>query len=82
MKNNPYITVNDIPAHIFKNRILTDPVGEEFSAYLRYMLDNHPDDLYYIFKHGQKYTGYGGAFTMVFERWLVKIENNLKKKVK
>lgn len=76
---NPYKKLSNIPPHVFRNRILTEPVGKDFRNYLRYMLDNHPDDLAYIHKHSQKYVNHGGAWVITFTRWRDRLENNLQK---
>ncbi len=77
--NKPYSKLSEIPPHVFKNRILTDPVSEDLRDYLRYMIENHPDDLLYLYKHSQKYINHGGAWGMPFDRWRKQLTNNLQK---
>ena len=78
-KNPQYHKIKDLPVHIFKNRQCTDPVGEDFKEYLRYMLDNHPDDLHYIFRHSQLFVNYGGSFRMTYLQWRDRLKKKLKK---
>lgn len=74
-----YKKVSDIPPHIFKNRILTDPVGKHLRDYLRYMLDNHSEDLNYLFRQAMKYKDHGGAYALKEDIWRERLANNLQK---
>lgn len=74
-----YKNVSDIPTHIFKNAACTVPVGDEFKEYLRWMLENHPNDLEYIFRHAQKYSNYGGTKRIPFHVWQGQLERQLNK---
>ncbi|WP_146613012.1 hypothetical protein [Halomonas sp. SL1] len=79
-KNHQYQKIKDIPPHLFKNRQMNEPCGQEFKDYLKYMLENHPDDLHYIFKASQEYVNYNGSFRMTFEQWKSRLANKLNKK--
>lgn len=78
-KNKPYQKITDIPPHIFRNKLLTHPVGDELKEYLRYMLDNHPDDLHYLYRKSQRYIKHGGASVINFERWRLQLDKQLQK---
>ncbi|MCK2041947.1 hypothetical protein KZO83_04500 [Chromohalobacter sp. TMW 2.2308] len=79
MAKKPYQKLDDIPAHVFSNRMLTETPSPELREYLRYMLDHHPDDLYYLYQHSQKYKHHGGGWHMDFKRWRGKLDNDLTK---
>lgn len=72
-----YKTIEDIPPHLFKDRMLRTPASKEFHEYLKYMVENHPDDLDYIYQESQKYIDHGGGFKETFKAWLTKLSNKL-----
>ncbi|WP_146206939.1 hypothetical protein [Chromohalobacter israelensis] len=76
--NKPYSKLSEIPPHVFKNRVLTDPVGKDLRDYLRYMLANHPDDLNYLYRHAMKYNDHGGGFYIAEDKWRKRLANKLK----
>lgn len=73
-----YESLEDIPAHLFKDRMLRTPASKDFHEYLKYMLAHHPDDLSYIHEASQLYINHGGGFKENFKDWLRKLENKLK----
>jgi len=76
-KKEPYKKLGDLPPHIFRNKLLTEAIGDEFRQYLRYMLENHPDSLHYIYRAALRYRGYGGNAQTSFERWRNQLTNKL-----
>ena len=72
-----YKEVKDIPVHIFNNKECTSTPSKPLQEYLRYMYDNHRDDLDYIFRYAQQYTLHGGCYTMSWARWLDRLERDL-----
>ena len=75
----PYKNLQELPPHIFRDVQMRDPVGKEFRQYLRYMLENHNEDLQYIHRRSQTYVEHGGAFYETFPQWRTKLKNKLKK---
>jgi hypothetical protein len=78
-KVNKYSSVEDLPIHIFNNKECTDSPSKEMREYLRYMLENHPDDLAYIWRYMQSFKNYGGCYVLTFARWKERLKNRLKK---
>ena len=74
-----YKSVEDLPAHIFTDRELSAPVGEELRAFLQFLLDNEPEALRYLHRKGQEYIDYGGANVLSWTKWLGQLRNNLRK---
>lgn len=74
-----YKSVEDLPSHVFTDRELSNPIGEELCEFLQFLLDNEPDTLRYIHRKGQEYVDYGGANVMPWAKWLGQLRNNLKK---
>lgn len=72
-----YKTVKEIPFHIFSNKECTMTPSVKLQAYLQYMLDNHPQDLEYLWRFTQQYTQHGGCYVITFSRWLHKLEKDL-----
>jgi len=74
-----YITVDDIPIHIFTDKMCTQTPSKELQAYLSFMLKNHPDDLVYLWRKMQEYKNHGGQWPVSFKDWKVKLKEQLKK---
>lgn len=74
-----YKTIQDIPLHCFANKECTITPSKELKRYLRFMLDTHPYDLEYLWRHTQQYTQYGGCYAMTFDRWRNKLDKDLQK---
>lgn len=74
-----YRKLADIPLHCFSNKEATLTPSTELRKYLRYMLDNHPYDLEYLWRHTQQYVNYGGCYAMTFEHWRNKLDKDLNK---
>lgn len=72
-----YTEVKNIPAHIFSNKECTKTPSPELREYLSYMVENHPNDLQYLFKYTQQYVKHGGCYTMTFEYWLDKLKKDI-----
>lgn len=72
-----YESLEDLPAHLFLDRSMKKPASKEFHAYLKWMLDNHPDDLDYIWSESQKYVEHGGAWKESFSNWKKKLRTSL-----
>ena len=78
-KHNPYKKFDDIPIHCFSNKELTKTPSPELRTYLRYMLNNHPDDLAYLWRYCQRYKDVGGCYILTWENWKRKLTNDLAK---
>lgn len=74
-----YKTIQAIPLHCFSDKEATKTPSKELRQYLRFMLDNHPLDLEYLWRHTQQYTQYGGCYSMTFVHWRNKLDKELKK---
>ena len=74
-----YKAVEELPAHVFTDRELSAPVGEELCQFLQFLLDNEPETLRYLHRKGQEYTDYGGANVLSWSKWLGQLRNNLRK---
>lgn len=75
---NKYKNLSDIPFHVFSNKECTQTPSKELREYLRYMYDNHRDDLDYLFRYMQQYTQHGGCYQMLWGRWLKRLDKDLK----
>lgn len=64
---------------MFSNKECTYTPSPELRAYLRYMLENHKDDLDYIFRYTQQYVHHGGCYVMTYDKWISKLTADLKK---
>lgn len=74
-----YNSLESIPIHAFTNRQCTESPNKELLKYLRYMLDNHPYDLAYLWRYTQQYVNHGGCYVMYFDFWRNKLDNDLTK---
>lgn len=74
-----YNSVEKLPAHVFTDRELSAPVGDELCEFLQWLLDNEPETLHYLHRKGQEYIDYGGANILGWQKWLGQLRNNLKK---
>lgn len=72
-----YKKVEDIPLHIFSNKECTRSTSKDLIAYLRFMYDNHPYDLEYLWRNTQEYKDHGGCYAITFENWLTKLGKDL-----
>lgn len=73
-------TVNPLTlSFIFRDVSCTVPANRPLTLWLRYMLDNFPDDLQFLYKESQLYTRHGGGSKYTFDRWKVRLNNNLNK---
>jgi hypothetical protein len=81
-QSSPYKDIKDIPLHCFSNKECTYTPSPELRQYLRYMLDNHPNDLEYLWRYCQQYTNYGGCYVMTFDHWKTKLSKDLTKQEK
>lgn len=79
IKTKEYFSVDDIPLHCFSNKECTMTPSPELRQYLKWMLANHPNDLYYLYNYGQQYKKFGGCYVMTFEFWLDKLTKDLQK---
>lgn len=74
-----YKSIEDVPLHCFANKECTITPSVELKKYLRWMLDKHPDDLEYLWRHTQKYIRHGGCYEMTFDYWKRKLNKDLNK---
>lgn len=74
-----YKSADDIPMHCFSNKECTKSPNPALLKYLRYMHDNHPNDLEYLWRFTQQYTEHGGCYKLQFEKWLDKLNKDLQK---
>lgn len=74
-----YRKLEDIPLHCFSNKECTKSPNPALREYLRYMLDNHPNDLEYLWRWTQSWTSFGGCYNISFEAWKQKLDTDLKK---
>lgn len=74
MTKAPY-EVNEVP-FIFKNRDLTVPANTILKEWIRWALEECPDELKFLHRRSQEYTKYGGANSYTFKRWLTKLEKD------
>ena len=77
--DSPYKAVKDIPLHCFSNKECTITPSPELREYLRYMVENHPQDLEYLWRYTQQYVRHGGCYLMSWDKWLDKLTKDLKK---
>lgn len=77
--NTPYKEISDIPLHIFRNKECTITPSKPLREYLAFMLENHPNDLDYLWRHTQQYKLHGGCYYMTFASWLHKLKQDLNK---
>lgn len=77
-----YKKKEDIPLHVFSNKECTRTPSKPLREYLKWMLENHPNDLEYLWRHTQQYTNYGGCYIMGFDFWLNKLGKDLVKQEK
>lgn len=73
-----YKKFDDIPIHAFSNKECTETPSPELKSYLNYMLENHPEDLTYIWRYSQQWSKHGGCYLISFERWLEKLKRDIK----
>lgn len=73
-----YNTVDKLPKHVFTDRALCKPVGEELKAFLTFLVLNEPETLRYLHRKGQEYVEYGGANVLDFAKWLGQLKTSLK----
>ncbi|MEM0173288.1 MAG: hypothetical protein QXI16_02145 [Sulfolobaceae archaeon] len=73
-----YEKLEDIPLHVFSNKECTKTPSPDLRKYLRFMLDNHPNDLDYLWRYTQQYKHHGGCYYLTFSNWLKKLERDLK----
>ena len=74
----PYATLEDIPLHVFTNRMCTQTDNSNLKDYLLYMLEQYPDDLNYIYDHTQQWSDIEGAtYKMTFKQWKEKLKKDL-----
>ena len=73
-----YNTVDKLPKHVFSDRALCKPVGEELRTFLTFLAVNEPDTLKYLHRKGQEYIDYGGAHVLSFDKWLGQLKTSLK----
>lgn len=74
-----YKKFTDIPEHVFSNKECTKTPSPELREYLRFMVENHMDDLYYLWRHCQAYTKHGGCYILPWEKWKKKLVKDLEK---
>lgn len=74
-----YNKVTDIPLHVFSNKECTKTPSPELKEYLLYMLENHKDDLDYLWRYTQQYVKHGGCYYISFDKWLDKLTKDLTK---
>lgn len=79
IKNKEYLSIEDVPLHCFSNKECTITPSPELRHYLRWMHDNHPNDLEYLWRYTQQFLKFGGCYVMTFDFWLNKLNNDLKK---
>lgn len=72
-----YTTVESVPVHVFENKECTVTPSPRLREYLRYMHDNHPHDLEYLWRHTQQYVKHGGCYVMTFEKWRARLNKDL-----
>lgn len=77
-KKQRYNTVEDIPLHVFSNKECTKTTSPALLDYLEYMIENHEQDLAYLWRHSQKYTRHGGMYRQAWELWLNKLKRDVK----
>lgn len=77
-RKNKYPNKESIPIHAFTNKECTESPNPELRAYLRFMYDNHPNDLNYLYRYCQQFVKYGGCYSMTWEYWLRKLDRDLK----
>lgn len=77
MTKEKYKTIEDIPLHVFSNKECTYTPSKELREYLRFMLDNHPDDLEYLWRSTQQYVQHGGCYVMSFSKFKDKLNKDL-----
>lgn len=75
-----YHSVDTLPPHIFSSRDLTKPVGDEFRAYLSFLLLNNKECLRYIHRKSQEYVDYGGSHRLSFAKWCGQLKTQLNTK--
>lgn len=74
-----YKTIEDIPVHIFSNKECTYTPSPPLKEYLAFMLENHPDDLEYLWRSTQVYKDFGGCYVMTFAKWKSKLKKDLQR---
>lgn len=74
-----YKELKSIPFHIFSNKECTLTPSTELRKYLRWMYDNHRNDLEYLWRFTQQYVNHGGCYVLTFNNWLKKLERDLNK---
>lgn len=74
----PYATIEDIPLHVFTNRMCTQTDSPDLKDYLLYMLEHCPDDLAYIYDYTQQWCDIEGAtYKMTFKQWKTKLQKDI-----
>ena len=74
-----YKTIKDIPIHVFSNKECTKTPSPELKEYLLFMLENHKEDLDYLWRYTQQYVQHGGCYYIPFNKWLDKLAKDLNK---
>lgn len=72
-----YDSLDKIPKLVFTDRMCTDSPCPEVRKWLRWMLENHRDDLYFLYRKSQRYKDYGGGWFMPFDKWLGRLQRSL-----
>jgi predicted nucleotidyltransferase len=57
--------------------MLRKPCSKELHAYLKFMLNNYPDDLDYLWSESQLYIEHNGGFQEHFGLWKQKLGRSL-----
>jgi hypothetical protein len=57
--------------------MLRKPCSKELHAYLKFMLNNYPDDLDYLWQASQLYIDHNGGWQESFNTWLEKLRKSL-----
>ena len=73
-----YNSIDKLPKHVFVDRELSKPVGDELKEFLTFLVLNEPETLRYLHRKGQEYVEYGGANLLPFSRWLGQLKTSLK----
>lgn len=66
-------------AFIFKDVSCTIPANKELAEWLKYMLENHQQDLHFLYKESQAYVSFGGGSGYSKQRWFNRLTKNVNK---